>query len=146
MNRNKTFLVWLNEEDHLRIISIEKGNSLKRAYGRLVKGVNILGESLNFAYHEKFGYLTFSPTNIGTGLEISIRVKLPKLEASKKLMPLCESLNLEARKVERDNGDSMPDGFFDISNLTKVEKSEFEIVTAMFDSIKRLLDEEYFTK
>ena len=35
-NNDKTFLVWVNEEDHMRIISMQKGADLKQIFGRLV--------------------------------------------------------------------------------------------------------------
>ena len=37
MNKAKNFIVWVNEEDHIRIISMQKGASLKQVWGRLVK-------------------------------------------------------------------------------------------------------------
>jgi len=35
-NPDKTFLVWVNEEDHLRFISMQKGGNLAQVYKRLV--------------------------------------------------------------------------------------------------------------
>lgn len=37
MNHAKNFIVWVNEEDHIRIISMQKGASLKQVWGRLVR-------------------------------------------------------------------------------------------------------------
>lgn len=37
MNHAKNFIVWVNEEDHIRIISMQKGASLKQVWDRLVK-------------------------------------------------------------------------------------------------------------
>ena len=37
MNKAKNFIIWVNEEDHIRIISMQKGASLKQVWGRLVK-------------------------------------------------------------------------------------------------------------
>ena len=36
MNNEKNFIVWVNEEDHIRIISMNNGASLKQVWGRLV--------------------------------------------------------------------------------------------------------------
>ena len=57
-NDNKTFLVWINEEDQLRIISMEQGANIKSVFGRLEKAVAAINEKLQFAYNEKLGYLT----------------------------------------------------------------------------------------
>jgi arginine kinase len=52
---------------------------------------------LEFVRHDKFGYLTFCPTNIGTGLRASVHVKVPKTAESGKLKEICEGLNLQPR-------------------------------------------------
>jgi len=36
MNKTKTFLVWVNEEDHVRIISMQSGASMKQVWSRLL--------------------------------------------------------------------------------------------------------------
>merc|ERR1712088_934830 len=38
-NDAKTFLVWVNEEDQLRIISMEKGGDVKNVFERLARGI-----------------------------------------------------------------------------------------------------------
>ena len=144
MNRKHNFVVWINEEDHVRIISIEKGANVKNVYKRLVTGIQILEKTLQFVYHEKFGYLTFCPTNIGTGLRASVHVKLPKLAASGKLKSLCESLNLQPRGVHGENSES-EGGIYDISNKVRIGMSEYELVHSMCVGIKKLLDEEFAT-
>ncbi len=141
MNRNKTFVVWLNEEDHVRIISIQKGANVKQVYARLVKGLQTLEKSVEFVHHERFGYLTFCPTNIGTGLRASVLVKLPKLANSGKLKPLCESLNLQARGFHGEHSES-EGGIFDISNKIRIGKTEFDLINTMISGIKKLIDAE----
>ncbi len=39
MNEARSFIVWVNEEDHIRIISMQKGASLKQVYSRLIQVV-----------------------------------------------------------------------------------------------------------
>ena len=48
-NDQKTFLVWCNEEDHMRIISMEEGGNVGKVLGRLIKGVNIIGKQAPFS-------------------------------------------------------------------------------------------------
>lgn len=36
-NKNKTFLVWVNEEDHLRIISMQPGGDVGQVLDRLIR-------------------------------------------------------------------------------------------------------------
>jgi protein-arginine kinase len=145
INRKKTFVVWVNEEDHVRIISIEKGANLKQVYTRLVTGIKLLEKKLEFVRHEKFGYLTFCPTNIGTGLRASVHVKLPKLAANGRLKDLCDSFNLQARGVHGEHSES-EGGIYDISNKIRIGKTEFDLVNSMWIGIRKLIDEELATK
>lgn len=39
-NAEKTFLVWVNEEDQLRIISMQEGGDVKGVFERLARGIN----------------------------------------------------------------------------------------------------------
>lgn len=38
-NNDKTFLIWINEEDHIRVISMEKGGNMKRVFERFCRGL-----------------------------------------------------------------------------------------------------------
>lgn len=64
-NANKTFLVWINEEDHMRIISMQNGGNLGEVYGRLVNAVSTIEKNISFSRHDRLGFLTFCPTNLG---------------------------------------------------------------------------------
>ena len=95
-NDNKTFLVWCNEEDHLRIISMQKGADLKQIFGRLVTAVKAIEAKLPFSRSDRFGYLTFCPTNLGTTIRASVHIALPKLAANKaKLDEIAAKYNLQ---------------------------------------------------
>merc|ERR1711970_1041856 len=80
-NDDKTFLVWVNEEDHLRIISMQKGGDLGEVYRRLVSGVEKIEKKIPFSHHNRLGFLTFCPTNLGTTIRASVHIKVPKLAA-----------------------------------------------------------------
>ena len=70
-NAEKTFLVWVNEEDQLRIISMQKGGDVKGVFERLARGIKAVGDSVkaesgkDFLLSEKFGYIHSCPTNLG---------------------------------------------------------------------------------
>merc|ERR1712142_608197 len=82
-NKDKTFQTWVNEEDQLRIISMEKGGDVKGVFERLARGIKAVGDSVkaesgkDFALDEKYGYIHSCPTNLGTGMRASVHVDLP---------------------------------------------------------------------
>ena len=94
-NKDKTFLVWVNEEDQLRIISMQEGANVVETFERLARAIEQLETSLNFARDDQYGYLTSCPTNIGTGMRASVHIKLPNLgDEGKQLKSLANSFNL----------------------------------------------------
>merc|ERR1712236_192854 len=97
-NEAKTFLLWVNEEDQTRIISMEKGGDVKGVFGRLARGIKAVGDSVkaesgkDFALDERYGYIHSCPTNLGTGMRASVHVDLPgwTKEGLDKLKARCE--------------------------------------------------------
>lgn len=45
-NNEKNFLIWINEEDHTRVISMEKGGNMKRVFERFCRGLKQVCTSL----------------------------------------------------------------------------------------------------
>merc|ERR1739848_14572 len=104
-NKEKTFLVWVNEEDQLRIISMQKGGDVNGVFTRLAKGIKAVGDSVkkesgkDFQISPKFGYIHSCPTNLGTGMRASVHVDLPgwtkySVDA---LKARCEVLSVQPR-------------------------------------------------
>merc|ERR1712177_111056 len=82
-NKDKTFLVWVNEEDQTRIISMQSGGDVKGVFERLARGIKAVGDSVKaesgkeFAYSEQYGFIHSCPTNLGTGMRASVMIDLP---------------------------------------------------------------------
>ena len=78
-NDAKTFLVWINEEDQLRIISMQPGADILAVFTRLSKAAAEIEKVAKFAHDDHLGYITSCPTNLGTALRASVHIKLPLL-------------------------------------------------------------------
>ena len=111
-NATKTFLVWVNEEDQLRIISMQKGGDVKGVFERLARGIKAVGDSVkaesgkDFLLSPKFGYIHSCPTNLGTGMRASVHVDLPgwTKDSIDGLKARCEALNLQPRGTRGESG------------------------------------------
>jgi hypothetical protein len=81
-NAAKTFLLWVNEEDQLRIISMQQGGDVKGVFERLARGIAAVGECVQkesgkgFMLDEKYGYVHSCPTNLGTGMRASVHCRM----------------------------------------------------------------------
>ncbi|MCL1793104.1 MAG: ATP--guanido phosphotransferase [Oscillospiraceae bacterium] len=84
--------VMVNEEDHLRIQSIKPGFAIYEAYGEAGRFDDLANEGLDYAYDEDFGYLTQCPTNLGTGMRVSVMLHLPALTMSRKIQKIMADL------------------------------------------------------
>lgn len=138
-NDHKTFLVWVNEEDHLRIISMQKGADLKTVYQRLVTAVNTIESKLPFSRDDRLGFLTFCPTNLGTTIRASVHIALPKLAADKaKLDAVAAKYNLQVRGTRGEHTES-EGGVYDISNKRRMGLTEYQAVKEMQDGILEMI-------
>ncbi|EDW80113.1 uncharacterized protein Dwil_GK24279 [Drosophila willistoni] len=141
-NKARNFLVWVNEEDHIRIISMEKGGDLGKVYDRMLGGVEALGKHLHFSRDDRLGFLTFCPTNLGTTIRASVHIKLPNLNKNKdELQKLATKYNLQVRGTSGEHSEAKG-GVHDISNKRRMGLTEYEAVKEMYDGIRALIDAE----
>ncbi|KAJ8340277.1 hypothetical protein SKAU_G00349100 [Synaphobranchus kaupii] len=143
-NNDKTFLVWINEEDHTRVISMEKGGNMKRVFERFCTGLKeverlILEKGWEFMWNERLGYVLTCPSNLGTGLRAGVHVKLPRLSKDPRFSKILDNLRLQKRGTG--GVDTAAVGStFDISNLDRLGKSEVELVQIVIDGVNYLVD------
>ena len=83
-NDKKNFLVWVNEEDHTRVISMQKGGNMKQVFERFCTGLKevenkIMDDGEGFMWNKHLGYILTCPSNLGTGLRAGVHIKLPHL-------------------------------------------------------------------
>ena len=69
----------VNEEDHLRLQVMKSGLDLEKAWEQINDVDDLVESHLNFACHPTMGYLTACPTNVGTGMRVSVMMHLPAL-------------------------------------------------------------------
>merc|ERR1712038_955326 len=148
-NAEKTLLVWVNEEDQLRIISMQKGGDVKGVFSRLARGIKAVGDSVkaesgkDFQISPKFGYIHSCPTNLGTGMRASVHVDLPgwTKEGLPALQKGCEELSVQPRGTRGESG-GQTGHTYDISNKHRLGHSEVGLVQTMIDGVNTLLQED----
>jgi len=148
-NADKTFLVWVNEEDQLRIISMQKGGDVKGVFSRLARGIEAVGDSVKaesgkgFMLDERLGFLHSCPTNLGTGMRASVHIDLPgwTKEGLGALKARCEELNVQPRGTRGESG-GQTGVTYDISNKHRLGYSEVQLVQTMIDGVNTLFAED----
>lgn len=119
----------VNEEDHLRIQCIRSGLEPLDAW-RLVERLDSqLDRNLHYAYSSDWGYLTSCPTNVGTGIRVSVLVHLAGLVRGGRISRVLGSVSKLGLTVRGfyGEGSAAQGGFFQISNQTTLGQSEEDI-------------------
>ena len=142
MNNEKTFNIWVNEEDQLRIISMQKGSDIKAVFDRLCRAAKQIEENAKFAHNDHLGYITSCPTNCGTALRASVHIRLPHLAKDMdNFKAIAAKYNVQIRGSGGETSD-MSDGIFDISNKRRLGRSEKDLVQDMYNGVKAMIEAE----
>lgn len=143
-NANKTALVWVNEEDHLRIISMQKGYDIRAVFdrfGKLVKAVETAcienGKALEIS--PMYGNILSCPSNCGTGLRASMMIKIPLASKEPNFKKWLADRSLQARGSGGFASAAKDDGIRDVSNVDRMGKDEATLVNEMIKGVADLI-------
>lgn len=93
MRTDESAGIMVNEEDHIRIQTIFPGMNSTESFKFANKIDDSLSDCFDVAFDEKYGYLTTSPTNLGTGLRVSYIMFLPALSGAGKINTLVSEIS-----------------------------------------------------
>ena len=141
-NTDKTFLVWINEEDQLRIISMQNGGDIKEVFTRLTTAIDELEKKMEFSFNKHLGYITSCPTNLGTAMRASVHIKVPNLSKNmEKFKTITDKYHLQIRGIDGEHSESKG-GIYDISNKRRLGVTEVQCVQDMYDGVIALINTE----
>jgi protein arginine kinase len=144
IDRQEKFSLMINEEDHLRIQVMHSGLALDTAWQRINEIDDMVEEKMTFAFHPRLGYLTACPTNVGTGMRVSVMLHLPALVITRQIEKVFRSLqkiSLAVRGLYGEGSQAMGD-FYQISNQITLGRSEQELIEQVNDVVPVLIDYE----
>ncbi len=137
IGRDEKFSLMINEEDHLRIQVMESGLDLESAWDRINRIDDLIEEKVTYAYDETLGYLTACPTNVGTGMRVSVMLHLPALVMTRQIDKVFRSLHkisLAVRGLYGEGSQAMGD-FYQISNQITLGRSEKDLIKQVGDVV-----------
>ncbi|MFB6226724.1 MAG: ATP--guanido phosphotransferase [bacterium] len=136
--------VLVNEEDHFRIQSLSSGYNLTVVRNAAERFEDALGERIDFAYDEQWGYLTACPTNLGTGLRASVLLHLPGLilrDDISQVLKAIANLGLTVRGYYGEGTESQ--GFYlQLSNQVTLGQSVDDLIDSLSRVTERLISKE----
>merc|ERR1712233_127758 len=122
-NEAENFFVWVNEEDQMRIVSIQKV---------------LKAEGYDFMHNDHLGWVLTCPSNLGTGLRAGAMVKVPLFSAGKDFRDVMGRMGLQARGTAGVDSASTG-GTWDISNADRLGKSETQLVNIFIEGVSQII-------
>lgn len=144
IGNNEQVSLMINEEDHLRIQVIHSGFDLSSAWEQINRIDDLVEGQVTYAFSDKLGYLTACPTNVGTGMRVSVMLHLPALVITRQIDKLFRSLqkiSLAVRGLYGEGSQAMGD-FYQISNQITLGRSEPDLVKQVGDVVPTIIDYE----
>lgn len=144
INDEENICIMVNEEDHIRIQVLSAGLELEQSLALAMEIDEKLGSLVNYAFSEKYGFLTACPTNVGTGMRASIMVHLPALTLtgnSKKVLEAVNNFGMNIRGIYGEGSKSQGD-IYQISNKQSLGISEAEIIKNLKAITEKLIEQE----
>jgi len=124
--RHEFFTGMINEEDHLRMQVLQSGCQVS-ACAELINRIDDMVErKVEYAFSTRYGYLTACPTNVGSGLRISVMLHLPAIKMTGHLdrfLRAAKDMNLAVRGLFGEGTEAAGD-LYQISNQVTLGLSE----------------------
>jgi protein arginine kinase len=133
--------VMINEEDHLRIQVLHSGFALDECWLECDALDDQIEATVPFAFHPQLGYLTACPTNVGTGIRVSVMVHLPALRITREIQKVhqaAQKINLAVRGLYGEGSQAMGD-FYQISNQVTLGKSEAVLISEVQEVVTHII-------
>ncbi|MBP6124927.1 MAG: protein arginine kinase [Phycisphaerae bacterium] len=128
--QSEHFSAMINEEDHLRMQVFAAAQQLEKCFEQINRIDTLLETKVPYAFHPRYGYLTACPTNLGTGIRVSVMLHLPALKMTgqiEKFFNAARDCNLAVRGLFGEGSEAVGD-FYQLSNQVTLGVSEMEIV------------------
>ena len=141
VSEGERYSVMINEEDHLRIQVLHSGYSLDECWKEATTLDDQIEAGVPFAFHPEFGYLTACPTNVGTGIRVSVMVHLPALRITREIQKVhqaAQKINLAVRGLYGEGSQAMGD-FYQISNQVTLGKSEQQLIENVQEVVSHIV-------
>lgn len=144
INDDENICIMINEEDHLRLQTFSAGLELENLVGLITEIDDKLSTLVEYAYSEKYGYLTACPTNVGTAMRVSIMVHLPALTLTGNISKVLRAVNnfgMNIRGIYGEGTESKGDAY-QIFNNQSLGLSEKEIMKNVKTITDKIIEQE----
>lgn len=144
INDDENICIMIGGRDHLSIQVFSCGLELENTLNLAIELDERIGNTLGYAINKKYGYLTSSPSDVGTGLRASVMVHLPALSNTKntrKVLDAISSFGMNIRGIYGENSQIQGD-IYQISNKQTLGITEKEIIKNLQVIVQKVIEQE----
>ena len=142
INEDETISLIINEEDHIKIQCVTGGFNIEEPYCCSNDIDDVIEDKFDYAYDSKYGYLTSSPMNLGTGMRVSVVMHLPALVMRKQIHSIEENINkigVGIKGLYLNEGES---NLYEVYNKIKLGLTEEEIIANLKAVVEEICSKE----
>lgn len=144
LSPDESICVMIMEEDHFRLQCLKSGFDPQTTLQVAAELDKMLSKHVEYAFDKELGYLTSCPTNVGTGMRLSVMLHLPALTLSGGISPVLASLGrlgITARGIYGEGSKAQGD-LYQISNQITLGISETDIVKNVSNVVRQIINKE----
>jgi len=142
VTEDQSVSVMVNEADHIHVQVTDAGLCLSEAWEKLSALDELFSTRLDFAYDDRYGYLTADLARVGSGLKMTPELHLPALGATQRIMALaqhvCDEHNLAFEGCLGPLHAGIGD-LYALYNRTTLGRSEEELVYELREAASRVV-------
>lgn len=150
-NNDSNLFVWVGEEDHIRIVSMqgdltkvtEKGKQIKEVTARFMRACEAIQKVLkdngsDFMKTDHLGWVLTCPSNLGTGMRCGTMCKIPNVSGRDDWKLLLGAMRLQGRGKGGVDSESKG-GVWDVSNADRIGKGEIDLVNILIEGAAQIV-------
>ena len=144
INDEENICIIINEEDHIKLQVFSSGLDLENLMNLAIEIDQKLEEFIPYSFHHQYGYLTACPTNVGTGLKVSVLAHIPALELTgnvRKILNVVNNLGISIRGVNKEE-DNIKGQLYQITNNQTLGVTEKEITKNLKLVSQKIIEQE----
>jgi protein arginine kinase len=141
VNAEENIAIMLNEEDHLRIQYLASGLQLHKVWQNIEHLDDLIAGNVDYSFDPELGYLTSCPTNLGTGIRVSVMLHIPGLNITKQISKVFNAVSrigLTVRGLFGEGTEGIGD-FYQVSNQITLGATEMDIINKVGSVIPRII-------
>ncbi|KAG7460554.1 creatine kinase M-type-like [Solea senegalensis] len=137
LSKDGRLVVWLNMDDHVRLVTTRDDADVAEAFKCVCINLQKLavkyGELKHpFTWKQQLGWVSSSPADVGTGLRVSVHLRLKLLPQHTRLQDVLKRLRLHMDRTESSE-------VYVLSNAATFGPSEVELTQLVVDGVKLLI-------